>query len=274
MLARGKTVRHADQYRERAGKIAALLRGARLVDIEPGRKPEALERAARKLTDNLTAARLSDLATERIQSALAALRGAGKANQTVNDYRAALRAFCRWAWDTGRVRDNPMRGVKGFNADEDPRHERRSLTDKELARLIRSAETGPVLFGMPGPLRAMAYRVAAATGFRAAELRSQTHGSFRLDGPEQTVFLKASATKNRRPAEQPIPAALARDLADWLRGQPGGVPVLPIQHETAKAIRADLRAAGIPYETEEGVADFHSLSSSQNLRSDPPAHKL
>ena len=35
--------------------------------------------------------------------------------------------------------------------------------------------------------------------------------------------------------------------------------VLPLHHETAKAIRADLTAAGIPYETDDGVADFHSL---------------
>jgi hypothetical protein len=168
MLARGKTPRHAGQYLERAGKLAALVRGARLADIEPGRKPEALARAAGKLAAALTAARLSDLAPERIQAALARLRDAGKSHQTVNHYRAALRAFVRWAMEKDRLRDNPMRGVKGYNPEEDLRHERRSLTDAELARLVAAAESGPNLFGMPGPLRAMAYRVAAATGFRAA----------------------------------------------------------------------------------------------------------
>ena len=124
------------------------------------------------LAEALTAARLSDLTPERIQSSLAALRDAGKSNQTVNHYRAALRAFVRWLADKGRLRGNPMRGVKGFNAEEDPRHERRILTDDELSRLIRTAEYGPAVYGMPGPLRAMSYRVAAATGFRAAELRT------------------------------------------------------------------------------------------------------
>ena len=112
---------------------------------------------------------------------------------------------------------------------------------------------------MTGVLRAMAYRMAAATGFRAEELRTLTPEGFRLNHPEPSVFLRASATKNRRPAEQPIPMSLARDLAAWLRGKPAGAPVLPLHHETAKAIRADLAAAGIPYETDEGVADFHSL---------------
>jgi hypothetical protein len=152
-----------------------------------------------------------------------------------------------------------MRGVKGFNPEEDLRHERRTLTDDELARLVAAAESGPTLFGMPGPLRAMAYRLVAATGFRAAELWTLTPEAFRLDGPDPAVFLAASATKNRRPAEQPIPLALARDLAAWLADRPAGVPALPLHHETDKAIRTDLAAAGIPYETDEGVADFHSL---------------
>jgi Phage integrase family len=35
--------------------------------------------------------------------------------------------------------------------------------------------------------------------------------------------------------------------------------VFPLHHDTAKAIRADLEAIGIPYKTDEGIADFHSL---------------
>src|SRR5262249_5917630 len=38
-----------------------------------------------------------------------------------------------------------------------------------------------------------------------------------------------------------------------------GRPVFPLHHETARAIRRDLEAAGIPYATDEGKADFHSL---------------
>ena len=259
MMARGKTVRHADQYRERAGKLAVLARGARLTDLETGRKADELALGVKALDGHLRAARLSDLAPERIQAALATLRDAGKANLTVNHYRAALRAFLRWAFDKGRVRDNAMRGVSGYNAEEDIRHTRRSLTDDELSRLIRAANSGPVRFGMSGPLRAMAYRLATATGFRVAELRGLTPDSFSLTGSEPSITLKASSTKNRRSADQPIPAVLARDLVAWLQDKPAGLPVLPLHHETAKAIRGDLESAGIAYETDEGVADFHSL---------------
>ncbi len=38
-----------------------------------------------------------------------------------------------------------------------------------------------------------------------------------------------------------------------------GESVFPLHHDTGKAIRCDLEAAGIPYETEEGAADFHAL---------------
>jgi hypothetical protein len=101
-------------------------------------------------------------------------------------------------------------------------------------------------------LRAVAYRLAASTGFRVNEIRSLTPESFRLDDPDPVVCLDAAAAKNRRAVEQPIPAALARELAPWLAGK----PVLPLHHETAKAIKADLEAAGVPYETAEGFADF------------------
>jgi integrase len=259
MQAKGKTPRHAQQFLERASKLSALVRGVRLADIEQGRKGDAQERGTRKLADTLRLARFSDLTPERIQSALALLRDAGKAHQTVNHYRAALRAFVRWAGDKGRLRDNPMRGVSGFNAEEDLRHVRRSLTDDELALLVQTAEHGPDVFGMPGSLRAKAYRLAAATGFRVAELRALTPESFRLDGQEPTIVLRASATKNRRPAEQPLPLSLVHEVAEWIRDKPAGASVLPLHHETAKAIRRDLDAAGIPYSTDEGVTDFHSL---------------
>ena len=59
--------------------------------------------------------------------------------------------------------------------------------------------------------------------------------------------------------EQPIAPGLARDLRAWPRDKPPGLPALPVHHETAKAMRRDLEAAGIPYATDEGIADFHSL---------------
>src|SRR5262245_34084101 len=136
LMAKGKTVKHADLYRDRAGKLIAMVRGARLGDLVPGRKAEAMERAARLLADTLAKSRFSDLTAETIQVALATIRAEGRSAQTANHFRAALRAFVKWSHKRGRIRSVPTDGVEGFNAEEDQRRVRRSLTDNELARLI------------------------------------------------------------------------------------------------------------------------------------------
>ena len=259
LIAKRKTARHADQYRERAGKLIALVRGRTLAELVPGRKADARERAVKLLADTLSRSHFSNLTSEGIQRALAAIRDEGRSAQTANHHRAAIRAFLRWCFDKGRIREVPMKGVESFNVEEDLRHVRRSLTDDELACLIAYAEAGPDRWGMPGPLRAMAYRVAAATGFRVEELRSLIPESFRLDSVRPRVYLKASSTKNRKPADQPIARTVAEILRHWLQDKPPGQSVFPLHHETAKAIMADLDACGIPYETKDGVADFHSL---------------
>jgi integrase len=262
MDARGLSAHHSHQSYDRAARLAAVACGARPSDLIRGRTPEAQERAARKLAEYLAGARLVDLTPERIQSALARLRESGRANGTVNGFLGALRSFCTWLIDTRRLRDNPTRGVSGFNPEEDRRHVRRSLTDDELSRLVRAAEGGRTLFRMSGPMRAMAYRVAAASGLRVNELRALTKDSFALEGPETTLSLPATATKNGHAVvAHPLPAALGRDLSAWLRDKPPGEPVFPLHHETAKAIKVDLEAACVEYETSEGCADFHSLRS-------------
>jgi integrase len=237
------------------------VKGRGLAELVPGRKAEAMERAGRLLADTLARAYFADLTAERIQQALASVRDEGRSAQTANHFRAALRAFLRWCHDRGRIRSVPTDKVEGYNVDEDLRHIRRSLTEDELARLIAHAESGRDRWRMPGPLRAMAYRVAASTGFRAEELRGLTPESFRLDGVRPTIYLKASSTKNRKPADQPVARPVAAMLRRWLEGRPAGRPVFPLHCEMAKAMQADLRAIGVPYETEDGKADFHSLRS-------------
>ena len=231
MLAKGRTTKHADLSRNRAGVVAELAKATKLSHLQPS----------------------------RIQAALASLKDSGRSLETVNHHRASIRAFVRWVRADGRLRDDPMLGVSGFNAKEDVRHARRALSDDELARLVRSATAGPVVYHMDGPTRAMAYRVAAGTGFRVAELRSLTPESFRLDGPRPCVVLRPGDAKNRRGVEQPIHETLARDLSSWLRDKPPNVAVFPLHHETAKMIRRDLESAGIAYEADDGVADFHAL---------------
>ncbi len=113
--------------------------------------------------------------------------------------------------------------------------------------------------GVSGPVRAMAYRVALGTGFRADELRSLTTTSFHLDADPPKIVCEAAYTKNGRLAEQPVAESLASLLRPWLASRAPDRPVFNLPPKTAEMLRADLAAAKIPYETPSGVCDFHSL---------------
>ena len=85
--------------------------------------------------------------------------------------------------------------------DEDLRHIRRSLTEDELTMLIHRTESGPDRFGMPGPLRSIAYQTAAYTGFRVDEIRSLTQSRSILK-----ALVRSSRSLRLRPrtASRPI----------------------------------------------------------------------
>ncbi|CAN5781230.1 hypothetical protein BH23PLA1_BH23PLA1_41460 [soil metagenome] len=231
LLARGNTPKHAALFSERARRVAKLAK----------------------------AERLSDLAPARIQATLSALRDEGRSLATCNHHRAAIRAFSRWAWKDGRLRDDALVGVAGFNAREDRRHDRRTLGMDDLVRLIRVAHEGPKYRRMTGPARALCYRLAVASGLRYAEIQSTTPASFDL-GDRPTVTVAAGYTKNREPATLPLPRELADDLASYLAGLAPEAPAFPLPGRGADMLKPDLAAAGIPYRDEAGrVFDFHSL---------------
>ncbi len=85
---------------------------------------------------------------------------------------------------------------------------------------------------------------------------------------ESIVTLSSVYTKNKKPAEQPVPAEVADLLRGYLEGRPADKPIWPGSwHErAADMLRIDLDAAGIPYITDgpDGpqYADFHCLRHS------------
>jgi len=227
------------------------------------------------------AARLADLSADAVRSAVAAIKEEGLALRTCNAILRSVKTFVGWLEADGRIRHNHLRHVKGFNAEADKRRVRRDISDDELARIIIATKAGGVSFGLSGEDRAIAYKLAAGTGFRRGELASMTKASFALEGDAPTVKVSAAYSKRRRGDTQPIDAALAADLAKWLATKPAGVPVLPLTRKTAemlagdmwKAKRAWMREAGSvqerwerrkadflnPTDGEGRVFDFHAL---------------
>jgi len=259
MLDKGGTAKHAKLYSDRARRVAGLVLGGRLAEIDPGRRAPFVVRgrAAAELARRLEAGRLADLTASRVQDALAALRDAGRGLQTLNHHRAAVRSFVIWARKDGRLRDDPLLGVSGFNAAEDRRHDRRTLSVEELRRIIEAAEHGPAFKSMTGPARALCYRLAVASGLRFTELLSLTPGSF----GGQTVTIKAAYAKNGKTVTLPLPTDVAADVGRFVPGLPPGEPVFHLPPDQgAEMLRGDLDAAGIAYRDDEGkVFDFHAL---------------
>ena len=259
LLNEGTTPKHADQTADRVRRLIAVMFGARPDDIDGKTMSRARQEEARETIGRLLAkARLADLGTERVQAALATFRDSGRSAQTCNHYRAGIRAFVRWCKRTGRLREYPLEGLTGFNAKEDRRHDRRTLSLDELQRLIAVAERGPDFQAMTGPARSLCYRLAASTGLRHGEIASVRPASFDWKAPSVTV--EAAYTKNGDPATLPIPSDLASDLRPYVATLATDSPVFPLPAKGADMLRADLEAAGIPYVDASGLFfDFHAL---------------
>lgn len=187
--------------------------------------------------------------------------------QTKNHYLTAVKAFLTFLVDKDILVKNPGRKLTRPSPEVDLRRERRALSPDEFSKLIAAAYAGVQVEKMSGPDRAMMYVVASWTGYRRKELASLTPLSFDLDGEEPCVRVKAGSSKHRKLSEIPLHSSLVEGVRSWLTSKGFGPddPVFDLRakrgelRNTAKMMRADLKAAGLPYQNEEGLyADFHS----------------
>ena len=215
LLARGVTARQAGEV---SAKVARLLSAA---SIE----------------------RIGHIVPSKIQAAIGELRAGGLSLQSCNHYLRAAKQFSRWLHRDGRTREDAVAFLKAQNVATDRRHDRRALTDDELAALLQAAEAGPTIQGMTGPDRAMLYRLAAGTGFRRNEIRTLTPEAFALEADPPTITIEAGYSKHRKVDVQPIRRDLADMFRDWLQGKPQGAPVFNMPEKPVEAMKADLRRA-------------------------------
>jgi integrase len=259
--SKGGTEKHVVVFSTRAARVMALAKGAPLAEIDVASNGQRANVAASTATLNkyIASARLADLTVERVQRSLATLRKEGRSLLTCNHHRTAIRSFSRWCYESNRTREYALRGVTGYNAKEDPRHDRRTIALEQQRLLIEVAQSGPIVIGMTGPARALCYRLAAETGLRYSEIASIIPESFDWDAPSVTV--EAAYTKNGQTACLPMNPGLAADLQAYVAGMVGQEPVFPLPSQRgAKFLRVDLKAAGIPYRDASGrVFDFHAL---------------
>jgi len=208
------------------------------------------------------ATRLPELTSARVEEFLAEQRRGGTSPRTSNYYLGALKQFGKWLVQSRRFPSNPWEHVRPAKVTSLKR-QRRAATVDELRKLLTVAYSGKK-YRLSGPDRAMLYLVAIQTGLRASELASLTVSSFDLDSERPSVRVDAAYSKNRKEAVQPLPVALARQLAPWLaeKQQSGADLVWPGSwaNKAAEMLRRDLKVAGIDFEDgRKRRLDFHGL---------------
>lgn len=197
-------------------------------------------------------------------------RGArGISPQTSNHYRSALVAFGRWLVKAKKLSRNELEDAPRLRVEADVRHRRRELSADELQRLLVTTRTSSKTFrGLDGNARFHLYALACGTGLRVGGLASLTPASFALAADPPAVVLSARSNKSRKTKTQPLPPDVADLMRAFLKGRPAGKPLWPgrwaTDHRAAEMLRADLKAAGVPYKVtgpdgDEQHADFHAL---------------
>ena len=229
----------------------------------------------RRIFEGCLFAAFSDIAPGKVERFLKGMRDSGLSPRTSNQYLTALKTFCGWMVSSGQVTENPVRSLRKVNENTDLRRQRRAATPDELRRLIAATASGPERYGMTGGERALLYRFCAETGLRANEARMLTAGAFDLDG--LTVTVKAAYSKHRETDTVPLRNDLAEALRKHLAGKLPTAKVfggryVRLTKRTAEMLRADLEAANVSYEDEQGrVFDFHGTRHTYitNLRHAP-----
>jgi len=199
----------------------------------------------------------NDIDANRLYIFLADLQGDGGFGQrSFNYYLKSCKQFCKWMIKERRATENHLLHLSCITQTE-KRRQRRALTLTEQRKLLETAETGEKHHNLTGAERALVYRLALQTGFRANEIRSLTVSSFDFDN--QTVTVDAGYSKNKKTSTLRLKQETADDLRAYLFGKMPNVKAFAIPVQPSKMIQKDLEAAGISYKTFDGQADFHSL---------------
>ena len=217
---------------------------------------------------------IGEINAPAIRTALGTMRhDQGKGPRTCNFDLSLLKVFVKWLSSHRLIEPAialEISELKRYKEKVDIRRVRRALTSDEVDRLLAVVEASPPVKTsrkdrrfeekwMTGPERTALYRLALGTGFRVNELRSLRPSSFVLTGDDPHVKLAAEFEKNGQGTAQPITADLAAYLRPFVEGKPADRAPLGIFWDMADFLRRDLKLAGIPFETGEGVVDFHAL---------------
>lgn len=184
-------------------------------------------------------------------------------HKTHNHYLQAIDQFCKWLCSGQRqvLPKNPVAGMQRLNTEVDVRHPRRALTQSEFWQLVDSARNSVVeIQCYDGMDRARIYLISYFTGLRRKEIASLTRRSFDLASRPNTITVEAVSSKHRKKDVLPLHVELVSRIQDWLESKQPEEVLFPklAKRRTWLMVKKDLERVGIPYETSEGIADFHA----------------
>ena len=169
--------------------------------------------------------------------------------KSLNDTLANMQGFLNWLQRQRMAGESPLAGVDRVDMRLVERY-RRALSESEQVKLLATAPH----------FRAVVYLLILETGARRSEIDQLHVRDFVLDSPAPFVRLPASITKNRREANmrlRPHVVAAVRSVLPEL-----ALPSEWVFHNRVPRIETfvrDLKRAGIPFQTEHGRVDLHSL---------------
>ena len=206
---------------------------------------------------------IGDISADDVECFLSEARMEGEfGHKTYNHYVQAFEQFCSWLMAKGRVSFNPVVGLERLNCETDVRHRRRALSPDEFEKLVLSAQTSDKLIQCyDGETRAKIYVLSNMTGLRRTELASLTPSSFKLQVHPATLTVAAKNSKHRKLDVLPLHPDLIVMLREWLVAFGPNDFLFPklAKRRTWLMVKKDLERVGIPYETDDGIADFHAV---------------
>ena len=202
----------------------------------------------------------SDITGEKFKNWLSGLRDKGKTISNVNAELTSFKAFTLWLLRTGRISENPIMDITPLKK-LDKERPRRPLTQGQVNDLITATIEADKHHGLTGYERSLIYRLALSTGLRYNEIYTLKRRDIVIN--ELKVTVQAGNAKNRKWDTLPLREELAKDLYQYFSanlGMPHTKTFSTMWKDSGAAmLKPDLELAGIEYETEDGVADFHSL---------------
>ena len=215
----------------------------------------------RAVLDEAGIATPSEITHDRVEKAIVAIQRRGNLSpRTVNHYIQAIKEFVNWLIPR-RLAANPLLDLELRNTEVDIRKKRRALAQDEMSQLVEAARASDQEYQCySGEQRARIYLLSYLTGLRKSEVASLTPESFEFTGQTPTLTLEARDSKHRKRDVLPLHPQLVDLLQQWLPEYPPGEPLFPKlgKRKAYAMIRKDLEAAGIPFTTKDGDADFHA----------------